>query len=568
MTTRARFAWFLLLIAGPAFVVFGELGFWLNGIAPRETFPIDLCVSSLAIASGLALWRLRPENRTGLLLVLAGILWTIGGIRAYRNPWAFGVGQCFDGSQDLVLAHLLIAYPSGRLGRRSLRVLVTAGYGLFVLGVVETITMDLPRRVNAFAVWHAPGLHSTLSTIDSIGAGIYATTGIAIIGWRWLRAGYSRRRVLGPVLLAALFFAFADAVDQIVPAIVGSEPGIVFFPPLVARLLIPLAFLFGLVRARLDRLVVGDLVLELDASGAGTMQAALARALHDPGLRVGYRLDDGDEFVDSEGKTLVLPVEDPNHAVTYVARGDTQLAAIVHEHALLEQPALIEAVSAAVGLALDNERLHAQLRNQLEILRASRARLVRTADSERRRLERDLHDGAQQRLLALGLALNMLRARVDDAESAQLLAEAEEELATAVSELRELARGIHPAILTDQGLAAAARTLASRSAVPVEVVANGGRFPPAVETAGYYVIAEALANVTRYAHAGRARIEIREAAGLALIEVSDDGVGGADSRRGTGLAGLADRVGALDGRLVVESAAGTGTTVRAEIPCA
>jgi signal transduction histidine kinase len=568
VTPRARLAWFVLLVAGPAFIVFGELGFWLNGIAPRETFPLDLGVSSLAIASGLVLWRLRPENRTGLLLGVAGILWTIGGIRAYRNAWAFGVGQCFDGSQDLVLAHLLIAYPSGRLGHRSLRVLVTAGYGLFVVGVLETITMDLPRRVNAFAVWHAPALHGTLSTIGSVGAGMYATTGIAIIGRRWLRAGYSRRRVLGPVLLAALFFALAVAVDEVVQAIVGSEPGIVFFPPLVARLLIPVAFLFGLARSRLDRLVVGDLVLELDASGAGTMQAALARALHDPGLQVGYRLDDRDEFVDSEGEPLVLPVEDADHAITYVGRGDAQLAAIVHERALLEQPSLIEAVSAAVGLALDNERLHAQLRNQLQVLRASRARLVRTADSERRRLERDLHDGAQQRLLALGLALNMLRARVEDVESAQLLAEAEEELATAVSELRELARGIHPAILTDQGLAAAARTLASRSAVPVEVVVNGGRFPPAVETAGYYVIAEALANVMRYAHAGRARIEIREAAGLALIEVSDDGVGGADSRRGTGLAGLADRVGALDGRLVVESAAGTGTTVRAEIPCA
>ena len=137
MTRRAQVAWYALLVAGPASIVFGELGFWLNGITPRETFPLDLGVSSLAIASGLVLWRLRPDNRSGLLLVLAGILWTIGGIRAYRNPWAFGVGQCFDGSSDLVLAHLLIAYPTGRLGRRSLRALVAAGYGLFVLNVVK-----------------------------------------------------------------------------------------------------------------------------------------------------------------------------------------------------------------------------------------------------------------------------------------------------------------------------------------------------------------------------------------------------------------------------------------------
>jgi signal transduction histidine kinase len=568
MTGRARLGWYCVLVAGPLFVVFGELGFWLNGITPRETFPLDLGVSSLSIASGLVLWRLRPDNRTGALLALSGVLWTIGGIRAYRDPWTFGVGQCFDGSQDLVLAHLLIAYPTGRLGRRSLRVLVTAGYGLFVLGVVKTATMDMPRQFNAFAVWHAPRVHSALGTIGSVGAGVYATTGIAIIGSRWLRAGTTRRRVLGPVLLAALLFAFADAVDQIVLAITGSEPDVVFFPPLVARLVIPLAFLFGLARARLDGVAVGDLVGVLDASGAETLQGALARALHDPGLRVGYRLGDRDAFIDSDGRALALPVDGSDHAVTYVSRNDVQLAAIVHERALLEQPALVEAVSAAVGLALDNERLHAQLRNQLQELRASRTRLVRTADSERRRLERDLHDGAQQRLLALGLALNMLRARVRDDDAVQLLAEAQEELATAVRELRELARGIHPAILSDQGLAAAARTLATRCAVPVEVTANGRRFPPAVETAGYYVIAEALANVIRYSGASRAWIEIGEANGLALIAVGDDGVGGADAGVGTGLAGLADRVGALDGRLVVTSAPGSGTTVRAEIPCA
>jgi signal transduction histidine kinase len=568
MARRAPLAWYGVLIAGPLFVVFGELGFWLNGITPRETFPLDLGVSSLSIAAGLAVWRLRPDNRVGPLLALSGILWTIGGIRAYRNPWAFGVGQCFDGTQDLVLAHLLIAYPTGRLGRRSLRLLVGAGYGLFVLGVIETMTMDIPKRFNAFAVWYAPALHSTLDPVGSVGAGLYATSGVAIIGLRWLRAGSSRRRVLGPVLAAALCFAVTEAADQLVVVISGSEPGVAFFPPLVARLVIPLAFLFGLARARLDRVAVGDLVRELHASGAETMQSALARVLHDPGLRVGYRLDDREGFVDSDGRPLTLPGAGSDQDVTYVSRNDVQLAAIVHERALLEQPALIDAVSAAVGLALDNERLHAQLRSQLQELRASRTRLVNTADSERRRLERDLHDGAQQRLLALGLALNMLRTRVHDDDAAQLLAEAEEELGNAVHELRELARGIHPAILADQGLAAAARTLAARCAVPVEVTANGRRFPPAVETAGYYVIAESLSNVMRYSGASRAWIEIVEAGGLAVISVGDDGVGGADAAAGTGLAGLADRVGALDGRLVVESPRGSGTTVRAEIPCA
>jgi signal transduction histidine kinase/type IV secretory pathway VirB2 component (pilin) len=568
VSARRRIAWWALWPAGACFVVFGELGFWLHGLTPRETFPIDLGVSSLSIVVGLLLWRLRPENRTGPLLVLAGILWTIGGIRTYDNPWTFGVGQWFDGSQDLVLAHLLIAYPTGRLIRRPLRILVACGYSLFLVALVETMTLTLPGGRNAFAAWDAPQVHSALGTVGDVAGALYAVTAIVVIGARWARAGASGRRVLGPVFAAALVFAATDAVDLLVSGITGSEPDVVFFPPLVARLVIPLAFLFGLVRARLEQVSVGDLVLELDASGAETMQDALARTLRDPSLRLVYRLPDGDRYVDVLGKTVELPEDGGRQTATFVERGGEQLAAIVHDRALLEHPRLVESVVAAARLALDNERLQAQLRTQLHELRASRARIVRAADSERRRLERDLHDGAQQRLLALGLALNLLRSRSADDGAAALLAEAEQELTHALQELRELARGIHPAILTDQGLAAAARTLAARSPIPVTVSADAPRFPAAVETAGYYLIAEALANITRYAGASSAWITIARDDGLARIEVGDDGVGGADAARGTGLAGLADRIGALDGRVAVESRAGCGTTITAEIPCA
>lgn len=560
--------WWALWPIGLCFVVFGELGFWLNGFAPRETFPLDLGVSSLSIVCGLLLWRLRPGNRTGQLLVLAGVLWTIGGIRAYGNPWTFGVGQWFDGSQDLVLAHLLIAYPTGRLIRRPLRLLVACGYSLFLVNLLETMTLGLPRGGNAFAVWEAPHLHSALQTIGNVGAGFYETTGIVIIAARWLRASASGRRVLGPVLGVALAFAAADLVDQVVQGVSGSEPDIVFYPPLVARLLVPLAFLFGLARERLERIAVGDLVLELDAAGPETMQDALARTLRDPSVQLVYRLPDEGGYVDALGRPATLPADDGPQTATFVERDGEELAAIVHDRALLEHPQLVEAVVAAARLALDNERLQAQLRAQLQELRSSRARLVRAADSERRRLERDLHDGAQQRLLALGLALNLLRSRTSDDDSRALLDEAEQELTQALQELRELARGIHPAVLTDHGLASAARTLAARSTVPVAVTANGARFPAAVETAGYYLIAEALTNITRYARASRAWITIAREQGLARIEVGDDGVGGADPTRGTGLAGLSDRIGALDGRVAVDSPPGGGTTISAEIPCA
>jgi PAS domain S-box-containing protein len=204
-----------------------------------------------------------------------------------------------------------------------------------------------------------------------------------------------------------------------------------------------------------------------------------------------------------------------------------------------------------------------------EQLAASRARIVEAGDAERRRLERNLHDGAQQRLVSLSLMLRLAGRQVkDDPEASAFLQRAGDELAQALQELRELARGIHPAILTDQGLAAAARTLAARSPVPVTVTEDRERFPAGVETAGYYLIAEALTNIARYAQATRAWITITSEHGLARIEVRDDGIGGAEPGRGTGLAGLVDRVGALDGRLTIDSPPDAGTTITAEIPCA
>ena len=211
-----------------------------------------------------------------------------------------------------------------------------------------------------------------------------------------------------------------------------------------------------------------------------------------------------------------------------------------------------------------------QLRAQLAELRDSRARVVRSADEERRRLERDLHDGAQQRLLGLGMALQLLHARVEgDAGAEALISETESELRQALFELRELARGIHPAVLTDQGLCAAVRTLADRAPLPVEIQDSAEDLPPHVETAAYFVVAEALVNVAKYAHATQAWVTLsHHTDGQLLVEVRDNGVGGADPAGGSGLHGLADRVGALDGHLALHSPLGEGTRLRAEIPCA
>jgi signal transduction histidine kinase len=250
---------------------------------------------------------------------------------------------------------------------------------------------------------------------------------------------------------------------------------------------------------------------------------------------------------------------------------DAPVAALVHDPVLLERRALLAATAAAARLALENERLQAELRAQLAELCVSRARIVSAGDEERRRLERDLHDGAQQRLLSLGLALQLARAKLgpDANGAAELLTEADVELRAALDELRELARGIHPAVLTEHGLAAALHVLAERSPVPVAIgELPEHRLPPPTEAAAYFLVSEALTNVAKYAHASRVRVRVAHDHERVLVDVDDDGVGGADPARGSGLRGLADRVHALDGELELESEPGGGTHLRAEIPCA
>jgi signal transduction histidine kinase len=245
------------------------------------------------------------------------------------------------------------------------------------------------------------------------------------------------------------------------------------------------------------------------------------------------------------------------------------LAALVYDPFLLEDTALVEAAGAAARLALENARLQAELRAQLVEVRASRARIVEAGDAERRRLERDLHDGAQQRLLAIRLALRLARGRGGGEDGADvLLAEAESELMETLEELRDLARGIHPAILTDAGLAPALETLARRTALPVELTSlPNRRLPRPVEAAAYFLASEALANITKHAGATCVSIDVVERVGRLEIDIADDGVGGADPAGGSGLLGLRDRVEALGGTLGIESPPGRGTRLHAELPC-
>jgi signal transduction histidine kinase len=296
----------------------------------------------------------------------------------------------------------------------------------------------------------------------------------------------------------------------------------------------------------------------------------LARTLRDPSLELVYWLPGFETYVDDEGKPVALPAEGSNRVATPVLHDGEPVAALVHDSALTYERELLDVVCAAVDVALERRRLEDELESRVEELAGSRARIVEAGDAARRRIERDLHDGAQQRLVAVTLTLRLAESRLetDPAGAAELIAHAREEAQQAIEELRELARGIHPAVL-EHGLDAALHSLATRSQTPVTVdIELDERLPRPVELAGYFVACEGLANVGKYAQASEATIHVTRHADLAVIEVRDDGVGGADSAHGTGLRGLADRVESLGGRLHVESPAGGGTTLAAELPVA
>jgi signal transduction histidine kinase len=312
---------------------------------------------------------------------------------------------------------------------------------------------------------------------------------------------------------------------------------------------------------------LATVLLRSEAAGAGPVRELLAERLGDRSLNIAYWLPDREMFVDERGRPVELPGSGTGRAWTAVEREGRRVAAIVHDAELDASPELVNAAASAAALAIDNERLKADLRARLEELRVSRRRIVAAADDARRRIERDLHDGAQQQLVSLALDLRMLRARLQDEEASATVDQLSAKLAVALEELRELARGIHPAVLADHGLAPAVHALVARVPLAVECdMTIEERLPKGVESAAYFVVAEALTNVAKYANAEHAAVRMRRHPGELEVVVADDGVGGARLDVGSGLRGLSDRVAALEGRLTVDSPLGGGTRVEARIP--
>jgi signal transduction histidine kinase len=544
-------------------------------------------VGPISITLAVFVWARRPESRIGPLItatVLAGAFSELPVVFP-ASALAVTVGYAAIHLDAPLFAHLTLSYPSGRLSSRLDRAFVTLAYAFAFLAALPFLLLYSPRATFNPDVWDCascavPYTHVAWYDVDGIRRGLDAILVALVVAFlvlltrKVVRTNTGARRVVLP-LLAVLFFLAVRLGVELALRLTGSSTSFwtsdaMFWAETIGLLGLPLAFGIGLLRGRTARSAVADLVVELARTPPGSVRDALARTLGDPTLELALRLPAQGSYVDGQGRPVELPPPSSDRAVTVLGASDGPVAALIHDPALLEQQALLRSAGAAARLALENERLQAELQLQLDEVRASRARIVRAGDQERRRLERDLHDGAQQRLLSLGLALQLIRSELGaQANGARrLLAEAEDELTAGLEELRELAQGIHPAVLTEHGLGPALRTLAARSPVPVELRAVPERLPEPVEAAAYFVVSEALTNVAKHARASTVSVSLACRDGSLVVEVDDDGAGGASSRPGSGLAGLADRVHALDGRLTIESNAGRGTRLRAEIPYA
>jgi signal transduction histidine kinase len=523
------------------------------------------------VACGVAAWVRRPSSRFGMLLVAAGAAWFLRELNnaGVGSPVLFTIGLLTYAVSPALLAHAALAYPSGRIARRAegAGLLISYAGTLLVLGLLPALVSDpaaqgcsqCPR--NLLHLTSTPELADSLDRVGVVLGLVWAPALAALMLLRLVRSSPAVRLLASPVLLAAVVcltlvsITYAHSLDRGFLSNDSVDQWL-WFGQAAALGAVALGVVLAWARGWRAKTAVARLVIELsDAPAPGGLRDALAHALDDSALALAYPIGRG-RHVDEGGNLVELPSAD-GRAVTPLVRAGQTVAVLVHRAELLDDPELLEDVSAAAGLALDNERLRAETRAQLEQLRASRARTVEAGDAERRRLERDLHDGAQQRLVVLSFALRLLRAELDG-DRIERVDAAEAELRAALAELRELARGIYPAVLVDEGLATAIEALAEAGPVPIAIDSlPDERFVPAVEAAAYFLVAE----IVKSGATSGVLVSARRSDSRLLVDIDSAG------RLDDDLVELEDRIGALDGALVVDRAHGDHTMIHAEVPC-
>lgn len=532
------------------------------------------------VAVGISPASRRFPTSVRLLIALIGLATFVRTFTAIDVPAIFILGALGGHLMPVMLGHLLMVFPTGRYETGLQRGIVALAYfEATVLATLAVIVWDPATTcascpVNPLLLSADGDLFQAVSVVR-LTIDCFAMTGLAVmLSRRWYAAVPTQRAVLSPVFwaggaaLLAFFVVFVSetsgATDEVLIA--------ANFGALAVSTSVPAAVVFGLARSRFTRAgAIGDLVATLTGQPHldSELRDALAEGLEDPSLELAYWLPQQKRYVNADGQAVKLPDSRSRRDWHSVELNGEPVAAILYDKSIGDQHDLIRAAGGAAALTLENQRLAAELRAHVKELRDSRVRLVEAADAERKRIERNLHDGAQQQLLSIALNMNLAAAKLTDdpEETAAMFKSAAISLTNVTEELRNLARGIHPTVLTDHGLAAAVESLVDDCPIRVKLIRlPEKRLPEVIESTTYYVIAEALTNIIRYAQADRATIDVCERGDAIIVEIADDGVGGADPANGTGLRGLTDRVAAVDGSLAVISPKNEGTVVRVELP--
>ncbi|WP_353940951.1 histidine kinase [Streptomyces sp. HUAS MG91] len=563
-------------------VVSASAGTWAYGRSGASASDLvrDLAVGGAYVIAGLVAWRRRPANHTGPLMTAEGITWFFGNLQGSAVPALFSFGAWWEALNMAVLLHLVLSFPEGRLTTVLTRRLVQSAYALVAVGgLIRTLLFDPARNTDATYLdcvdcgpnlIAVPAWNGAFDAFDAAyhAAGwiISAVAAVAIVQ-RWRHASAARRRALLPAWMGigiAVVFLMWDMLFYVVPWFGDSDSltaQAVYLLSDLSQVAVPFAFLAGLLRMHLQRAEVSGLVIDVGTDpDPARVREALVRVLGDATLRLGLWREEKRAYVDGSGREV--GADGPGRTPVRAADG-RPLALLHHDPALADDPELLGSVAAALRLALENVWLRTRAKDVA-------SRIVQAADAERGRLERDLHDGAQARLVFALMSVRRVRRGLADHPDEILRAaadEAESSLRLAIEELRGIAHGIHPAVLTREGLAPALNALAKEAALPVVVAAEPRRYDPLVETTAYFTVCEALSNAAKHAGARAVSVSARQEGDRLVVETVDDGVGGVDTAHGTGLRGLADRLAAVDGVLHIDSPAGGGTRIRAELPC-
>lgn len=586
--------WERVLVVGA--LLAAALAFWLTLRAGFLAHPGWLAVQKAdfilgPIGVGLYWHHRRPHNRLGLLLIAYGVVCIPYVLESVSSPWLFTTGTMAEAAIIPLSITLVIAFPSGRLDGLPERLIIAGallGYTLpYLVWLVTSPDQLIPRLSlsgcsglcphNPFAIWSTPSWYSWSVEYLRVALICVDVSAVLLVLSRFVKATPPRRRALAIGAPIAVLYLIAQIVYQTNQVIdsryaqptVQNLTGPYQWTIAGARALPWYGFLFALIAAelyagRVLRTLVGD---ALRRPSLGDLEGMLRRPLGDPGLRLGFRHPATRGWVDADGGVLAPAA---GQRLTEFEQGPSLAVAIAHDVQLSEDPELLETAAEVALLALEHVELSTAQEESLRELADSRARLTETSDRERRRLERDLHDGAQQRLTAVQVKLQRAIEAADDERLTVELEAVSRDATAAVEELRRLSHGIYPTVLRSAGAAMALRSLAMTATIPVAVVDEGiGRSSSSVEAAIYFCCAEAIQNATK--HGGeRATVTVtlgRNAEGIHFT-VADDGVGmreptGGD---GDGLVGMRDRIGAVGGRLEVWSAPGRGTTVRGWVP--